>query len=145
MRSVVYCYGQKSDSDWNQLYKMYQTVILPTEKLELLKSLSCTSNKSNLEELLNKSINGTIRPQHGQIIFKSILQRNIDVPLDFFVENHSKIAEKYPKRDLGDLFLDLARMVNTNDQLKKVQLFKSIRVYIYFNLKIFITAGRIKG
>ncbi|KAM7284904.1 aminopeptidase N [Ixodes scapularis] len=58
-RSIVFCQAIKhgTESDFNFLWKHYETATTPQEKAVLLKALSCTGNLQLLEKLLLQLVN----------------------------------------------------------------------------------------
>lgn len=135
LRTIVYCYGLKysSDlaSDWDFLWSAFENTTLSTEQVTILSALGCPSNKTVLDQYLNKTLtdDSGVRSQDYAAVFSAVYSGSstgVDVALDFFIDNYDAISTRYTSMNsVGTILKGIAAKLTTSEQLTKLINFNS--------------------
>lgn len=125
LREVVYCYGQKDEDDWQKLKEKYNSTSDSFARQIILKSLAC-GNEKQQKSLLELTTNEEMQRQEKVAVFLSVLQRNVDVALDFYIKYAIEIEKTYPPLTLPLVISSLGDALTSQSQIKKLSNIENI-------------------
>jgi aminopeptidase N len=127
-RPAVYCTAIKEGNkdDWEFLWDQYLKANFDAEKKIIINALGCSTNKTVLEDYLEKAIkeynpaNAEIRRQDVLLVFASVYSAGpigVNATLDFLMTNMEALYNHFGSwNEIADLFVNVASYISTDEQ-----------------------------
>ncbi|EDV28935.1 uncharacterized protein TRIADDRAFT_52305 [Trichoplax adhaerens] len=125
LRSVVFRYGIRygGDAEWNFLYNHFKHASNLNDKIRMMRALSFSTQKANLQRYLNDSIADTLNPSYTLTILDWVAQQDIGRSIAW---NFVRANKKYFMNRFGTVRVptaSISKHFNTQFLFNQVQQF----------------------
>lgn len=146
IQETIFCNGYQTSNNTNKnmLWNIFENATNSRERLDIINAFGCSSNRTDILDLLEKSINNeTIFKNENERLklMQSVLVNSeigVNLTIDFLNKSLGDVAEKYGQPNMDVVILNLAEWIVTDEQKSKVSAYEEIfyRIIHSFTLEL---------